>query len=183
MKQTIIFAMLAALAGTAAAQSAYIGGNVGRGEQKADIVGISLKDTDTAFKLYSGYNFNKSFGLEAAYADLGKAEISGNGARASSEASAVVLAATGTVALDDQFSLFGKAGVAYSEVKVSARRFGFSFSDKYNRTSPYFAVGAAYAINKNLSVVAEYENFGKVLKEDGNEIKANLISVGVRYAF
>ena len=185
MKNTILFAMLAALAGTAAAQSqgAYVGGSVGRAEQKLTIG--STKDHDTGFKLFGGYNFNKNFGLEAGYADLGKLERSGLGARFSLEPTVAYFAATGTLPLDEQFSLIGKAGAVRSDVKANASAGGFNFNDKANRTSAYLSVGAAYAINANFSVVAEYEYFGKIAKfEDSNDnLKANMVSVGVRYKF
>ncbi|MET0322382.1 MAG: outer membrane beta-barrel protein, partial [Duganella sp.] len=164
MKNTILFAMLAALAGSAAAQSqgAYVGGNVGRAEQKASVDDFgSEKDTDTGFKLYGGYNFTQSFGLEAGYADLGKLERSAFGDSISLEPTSVYFAATGTLPLDAQFSLFGKAGVARTEVKGSESFDGIRTSGKESRNSGYFAVGAAYAVNNNFSVVAEYENFGK----------------------
>ena len=185
MKNTILFAMLAALAGTAAAQSqgAYVGGSVGRAEQKLSIG--STKDHDTGFKLFGGYNFNQNFGLEGGYTDLGKLERSGFGARASFEPTAVYFAATGTLPLDAQFSLIGKAGVVRSEVKANASLNGFNVNDKANRSSAYVSVGAAYAINTNYSIVAEYEYFGKIAKfEDSNDnLKANMVSVGVRYKF
>lgn len=185
MKNTILFAMLAALVGTAAAQSqgAYVGGSVGRAEQKLSFGDI--KDNDTGFKLFGGYNFNQNFGLEGGYVDLGKLERSGNGARVSFEPTSAYFAATGTLPLDAQFSLFGKAGVASTEVKANAAAGNLTVDDKATRTSAYLSVGAAYAINANLSVVAEYEYFGKVAKfEDSDDnLKANMISVGVRYKF
>lgn len=186
MKNTILFAMLAALAGTAAAQSqgAYVGGNVGRAEQKVSIDGFgSEKDHDTGFKLYGGYNFTQNFGLEAGYADLGKLERSALGETVSLEPTSVYFAATVTLPLNDGFSLFGKAGAARTEVKGTISAAGFRESGKENRTSGYVAVGAAYAINPNFSVVAEYEYFGKIYKEDGADLKANMVSVGVRYKF
>ncbi|KQQ32997.1 hypothetical protein ASF61_13010 [Duganella sp. Leaf126] len=185
MKNTILFAMLAALAGTAAAQSTYIGGNVGRAEQKLSIEGDSIKDHDTGFKLYGGYNFNQNFGLEAGYVDLGKMERSGGVARVRFEPTSVYFAATGTLPLDPQFALFAKAGVARTEVKANFAVGNLSEDDKASRSTAYLSVGAAYAVNTNFSVVAEYEYFGKVAKiEDSNgNLKANMVSVGVRYKF
>ena len=187
MKNTILFAMLAALAGAAAAQpvNAYIGGNVGRAEQKLSFDGNSIKDHDTGFKLYGGYNINPNFGLEAGYVDLGKMERSGNGASLKFEPTSVYFAATGTLPLDPQFSLFAKAGIARTEVKANASVGNLSVDDKASRSNAYLSVGAAYIVNTNFSVVAEYEYFGKVAKfEDSSDnLKANMVSVGVRYSF
>jgi OOP family OmpA-OmpF porin len=185
MKKSIFVALIAALAAPLAAQAegAYIGANIGRAEQKADIEGYHFKDSTTAYKLYGGYNYTQNFGVEVGFADLREAEKTGGGARIASEPKSVYLAATGTLPLNEQFSLFGKAGVASTHVKVSASTAGFSDSASDNRTTPYISVGAAFALNKNVSFVAEYEYFGKIAKDGGSSIKADFVSAGVRYAF
>lgn len=182
----IVFALIAALAAPLAAQAAngaYIGANAGRAEQKADVEGIIIKDRSSAFKIYGGYNFDQHFGVEGGYIDTKEGGISGNGARVGSDPRAVYAAATGTLPLNQQFSLFAKVGAARNHVKVTASFDGYSASGSANRTSAYVSVGAAYAVNANVSFVAEYENFGKILKEDGSSVKANIYSVGLRYAF
>ncbi|MYM66216.1 outer membrane beta-barrel protein [Pseudoduganella sp. FT55W] len=185
MKKTIFAAMIAALAAPLAAQAegAYIGANVGRAEQKVDVESYSFKESTTAYKLYGGYTYNRNFGFEVGFADLREAEKRGNGARIASEPKTVYIAATGTLPLNDQFALFGKVGVASSHVKVSASAPGISASGSDNQTSPYIGVGASFALNKNVSFVAEYENFGKIAKDGGSHIKADFFSAGVRYAF
>jgi len=186
MKKNVLFALIAALAAPLAAHAEgnyYVGGNVGRAEQKVDLDGLSFKEHKTAYKVYGGYNYTQNFGAEIGFADLREAEKSGNGARISSKPESLYVAAVGTLPLNDQFALIGKAGVAYTHVKVSASVAGFSDSGSDNRTSPYVSVGAAYLLNKNVSFVAEYEYFGKIAKDGDANIKANLVSVGVRYAF
>lgn len=185
MKRTILLAVLAALAGTAAAQSqgAYVGGNVGRAEQKITVAGFSEKDHDTGFKLYGGYNFNQYVGLEGGYADLRKLELAGGNDRLSVHPTAAYFAVTGTLPLDQQFSLFGKVGAAYNRVKSHESGIGYNDSYTDNRTDVYVSVGAAYAINQNFSAVVEYENFGKPAKGDIGNLKASMVSVGVRYKF
>jgi OOP family OmpA-OmpF porin len=185
MKQTILFAMIAALAAPMAAQAEgyYVGGNVGRAEQKVEASGVSFKENDTGFKLYGGYTFTKNFGIEGGYVDMGNAEKTGNGASVSSKPQSIYVAATGTLPLNDQFALFGKAGVATSHVKLSGSAPGYSASASDNQTSPVIGVGASFALNKNVSFVAEYEYFGKIAKDSGDSIKANMFSAGVRYSF
>jgi OOP family OmpA-OmpF porin len=184
-EKTIFVALIAALAAPLAAQAegAYIGANVGRAEQKADLEGLTFKDNTTAYKLYGGYTYNQNFGFEVGFVDLREAEKSGNGARIASEPKSVYLAATGTLPLNQQFTLFGKVGVASNHVKITASAPGISESGSENRTSPYLSVGASFALNKNVSFVAEYENFGKIAKDGGSNIKADFVSAGVRYAF
>lgn len=186
MKNTILFAMIAAAVAAplaAQAEGAYIGGNVGRSEQKIDVARQSLKESTTAFKIYGGYNYTQNFGVEAGYADLREASISGGGATATSKPRALYVAATGTLPVNEQFSVFGKLGVSANRTKIGARYTGFNESVTDNQTSPFIGVGAAYVLNKNVSLVAEYENFGKVAKDGSDSVKADLLSVGVRYAF
>jgi|SRR5450830_1896049 len=185
MKKNVLFALIAALAAPLAAhaESFYVGGNVGRAEQKVDVDGLSFKEHKTAYKVYGGYNYTQNFGAEIGYADLREVEKTGNGARIASKPQSLYAAAVGTLPLNDQFALIGKAGVAYNHVKVSASAPGISASASDNHASPYVSVGAAFLLNKNVSFVAEYEYFGKIAKDGDASIKANLVSVGVRYAF
>jgi OmpA-OmpF porin, OOP family len=186
MKHSIIIAAIAALAAPLAAQAdnAYIGANVGRAEQKISIDSTSIKENATGFKLYGGYDYTKNFGVEGGYVDFRKVEKSALGYGASSKPSAIYLAATGTLPLNEQFSLFGKLGVAFSHTEVNAWAPGFfGNTTTKNQTNAMIGVGASFALDKKISFVAEYENFGKVAKEGGDSVKADLLSVGVRYAF
>lgn len=185
MKKNVLFALIAALAAPLAAhaEGAYVGGNVGRAEQKVELGGYSLKDHETAYKVYGGYNFTQNFGIEGGVADLREAEKTGGSARISSKARSLYVAATGTLPLNDQFALIGKVGAAYSHVKVRGSMPGYSVGGSDDQASPYASVGAAFALNKNVSFVAEYEYFGKIAKDGDAHIKANLVSAGVRYAF
>ena len=185
MKQTIFFAMIAALAApiAAQAQNAYVGGNVGRAEQKVEVSGLSFKENDTGFKLYGGYNFTKNVGIEGGFVDMGDAKRSGNGASISSKAQSIYVAATGTLPLNEQFALFGKAGVATTHVKLNGSAPGYSAHASDNQASPFVGVGASFALNNKVSFVAEYEYFGKIAKDGDDSIKANLFSAGVRYSF
>lgn len=82
------------LAGPAAAQG-YIGGGVGAS---------NTDNTETSWKLYGGYQFNPTWGVEVAYTDLGRYK---NG-----DIESWSLAGTGTMPLDAKWSLFGKLGAA-----------------------------------------------------------------------
>ena len=186
MKQIIVSALItAALAAPLAAQAegAYVGGSIGRAEQKADVAGYSFNESTTGYKLVGGYDFTKNFGLEAGYADLREISISGNGARASSKPQVFYVAGTATMPIDEQFSVFGKAGIATAHTKLTASFNGFSDSASDNQTTGVIGVGAAFHLIKNISFVAEYEYFGKVARDGGSSIKADLLSVGVRYKF
>src|SRR3990172_7235075 len=88
MRATKLFAVAALLCGLVAASQAsaqgfYIGGRVGQSSFDDDnaipdlITSGTVDDKDTGFKIFGGYQFNRNFGVELAWVDLGKASYSG----------------------------------------------------------------------------------------------------------
>lgn len=177
MKKNLLIALIAAaaLAPAAHAQN-YVGASAGKAEQKLDVTGIgSVKESDTAYKLYGGHQFNKHVGIEAGYTHFGTAEA-GTG---SSKANAIYVAATGTLPLTDTFALIGKAGIANTRTTFSTA----GLEDKYRETKPMIGVGATLAITPTALAVIEYEAFGKTVDEDGYNVKSNVLTAGVRFSF
>ncbi len=183
MKKAIFAAILTSALVTpfaAQAEGAYVGLNVGRAEQKLNIDNFgSADDSDTGFKLYGGYAINPNFGVELGYAQLGKGSVDFAGNTATAKPNSLYVAVTGNLPINEQISLFAKAGVSANRTKVSA----LGDESTESNTSAIFGIGAAYNFSKNISVVAEYEDFGKLIKEDGGNLKGNLLSVGLRYTF
>lgn len=177
------------------AEGAYMGFNAGRTNQKVSVSGDegsgSVKDNATGYKLYGGYEFNQYFGVQGAYVDLGKgkiayadADVQGN---FSSKVRSLYIAATASLPINDQFAVFAKLGVSRNRVKIEdaytdAGVAGY-ISESETRTTSLIGIGAAYNFSKKLAAVLEYEDFGKVVKDDGVNLKANLFSVGLRYKF
>ena len=58
-------------------------------------------------------------------------------------------------------------------------------SDRGSTTSLLLGVGVAYSFTPALSVRLEYEDFGKLSKDDGfgGAIRGNAYSVSLKYAF
>lgn len=183
MKKNILIALVAAavLAPVAAQAQSYIGANVGRSDQKLSVDEIgSSKDHDTAFKIYGGYQFTPVFGIEAGYADLGKADISAVGVTVGGRPKSIYVAATGTLPLNDKFALFAKVGAASTRTTIHATG---DADSKEKNTTALLGVGASFAITPSVLAVLEYENFGKVIDEDGGNLKANVLSAGIRVKF
>jgi len=185
--------LLAVLIGTilvaplmAHAEGSYIGFNAGHSNQDVSVDGQGSQTySSTGYKLYGGYGFTKNFGVEVGYVDFGSAStpnFHGLPVNATSiQPSAAYVAATATLPLNDQFSLLAKVGASFNHLKVDTIYSGI-FSQ--NKTTALLGVGASYSINKNLILVAEYEDFGKVASDSyGESLKVNLLSVGVRYKF
>jgi OOP family OmpA-OmpF porin len=169
------------------ADDVYVGVNVGSATQKISAGGASGSENKTGAKIYAGSSINKNFGVEVGYVDFGKvSKSSSSGANSASfsvDSYAAYLAATAIAPVSTQFSLFAKLGLTANRSKLSGTLNGASGSIDENHTDTIIGVGAAYAFSNKLSAVVEYENFGKVVKGDGVEVKADLVSLGLRYKF
>jgi opacity protein-like surface antigen len=68
------------------------------------------------------------------------------------------VAAKCTVPISDSFLAYGKLGVAHNRRKLSG---GVGLSDTDTNDNVYAGLGVEYKLNERISVVGEYENFGK----------------------
>lgn len=174
-------------ASQASAQGFYIGGSIGQsdaddGNAIPDLITSGTVDgSDTGFKFFGGFQFNQNLGLELAYVDLGEATYSGNFLGApvtggSVETTGFNVSAVGTVPVNPSFSLFGKVGFFMWEAKARDITAGAPFSGSEDDVDLSFGFGAAYHLNKNFSVRAEWEQFEAV-------DSISLLSIGVAYKF
>lgn len=167
----------------AQAENIYIGGNLGRSELSVSTTALKNEQNKTSYKIYAGYDFNTNFGLEAGYADFGSMQVNEYTDKVKVDSTAFYAAATASLPLNTQFSLFGKLGASRNQTKVKSSDMD-GFSEKQNKTSLLIGFGLNYAISKNLAAIAEYENFGKTFKIDGGAaIKTHTMSAGLRYKF
>jgi OOP family OmpA-OmpF porin len=182
MKKVVL--LLAALAAAPAfAQNVYVTGSVGYAEQKVEIDAGSAKENDTGYSAAVGYRFTPNFGVEGGYVSFGKVSDSEGAVSASLKPESYYAAVVGTYPVSAQVSLSAKVGVARSSTKLSVTDGVTSVSAKPKNTTAMFGIGAAYAVTPSLAIVAEYQYFGKVMDEDGFNVKASLLSVGARYSF
>lgn len=79
--------------------------------------------------------------------------------------------------VNDQFSAYGKLGVAYSNRKVEAND---GLHIDHHDTGAYAALGAEYKLNEKVSLVGEYERYGKSTDFGA---KPDVVTVGVKYSF
>jgi OOP family OmpA-OmpF porin len=189
MKKMLFATILgAALVVPFAAQAAggYVGGGFGQSTYDVDDAGMTTTSRDengSGFKLYGGYEFDQNWGVEVGYANLGKLKnvynVMGTNVTVSAKSYSMYVAGTGTLPLNEQFSLFGKLGLATNHISVDGSASGFTASDSGSKSGMMFGVGAAYNVTKNVAVTLEYENFGKVAED----AKAQMWTVGARYKF
>jgi len=161
------------------------------------IGGISSNtdDTDTAYRIRAGYQFNDYLAIEGGYANLGsykynvdfKSPIAGN-AFEKIKVDGFDISAVGTLPVGQGFALLGKVGAFFSKTKVNATASTAlaSASDdaKATETNLLAGLGVQYSINKNLAIRAEWERFFNVGDNDTTgEGDVDLYSLGLNYRF
>lgn len=193
----ILFALVASAAALAGS-SAYAADDAGTGYIGAGVVGsrydfnapggaVSADNhsgSKAAGKVYGGYNIDNTWAVEAGYTDFGKRSYNyttgGAAGGINTDAHSYYVAGKGTWPVNQQIALFGKLGVArnHNEVLTTGTA---AVSGSDNKTALYASVGAEYALNKNVKVSLEYENYGHSDIDQGR--KAGAITAGLRYNF
>ena len=181
----LIFALIATAAamGTAQAQQGpYIGLGVASADHTSSLPGTTNGNSDgwkASGKIFGGYDFDKTWGVEAGYTDFRKSDYSYNiGAqsyRGQADGHSVYLAGKATAPINDQFSVFGKLGVADNKVSLNDPIFRGD-----SKTEVYAGIGGQYNLNQKVALTLEYERYGKS-KDIG--AKADVITVGAKYSF
>ena len=138
-------------------------------------------ETDTGWKIFGGYQINKSFGAEFGYVNLGKVKESGalpifGAFTATIDAKAWQLVGVGTLPIDDRFSVFGKLGFARWDADLKCTGFLAGCGDD-SGTDLTFGVGVKYNLTRNLAVRGEWENF------DLGDADADLLLITIVYKF
>lgn len=193
----LIFALIAgaSIMGAAQAQSQVPGPYIGVGIATADHVstiggttGGSSDGYKASGKLFGGYDFDKTWGIEAGYTDFRKSNYSyttptGTGGAAvpgtaSSDGHAFYVAGKATAPINDQFAVFGKLGATQDKWNLNSSTAGLSNND--SKTEVYAGLGAQYSLTKQVALTFEYERYGKS-KDFG--AKPDVWTIGAKYSF
>jgi len=156
-------AMLGLLAGASAyadqAPGFYAGAGIGQATVKVDDADFDA--SDTAFKVFGGYNFNDNFAAEVTYFDGGAPGETfdlggGDTGRIEAEFTGLNLSVVGRIPVSESFALFAKVGYASYDVKARATAFGFSDSASDSDNDLSYGLGAAFSFGQ-FDVRGEYE--------------------------
>lgn len=177
MKKIASVLVLSAFAASAFAadQGFYVGANVG--STSSDYTG---SNTPTTFNVQGGYQFNRNFAVEAQYSDFGNIAPIG-----SLKPTGISAVAVGILPFNDQWSGYGKLGIASVDSKVSGS--GLAGGDgTYKKTAVTYGIGGQFNVNQALGVrfgVDQYSTGGT----QGNWLLSNgkltVLTVGVAYKF
>lgn len=175
----------------------YLGFSAGQARPRFDqptwLTGLPLTFTgsDTAWKVFGGYQFNQNFALEGNYVKFGtyvaNVNVAGGPLFTDVNINAWGASLVGTLPLAKDFSIFGKAGMAYtreSRGTCSALcQVNTTFSAN-NIWSPTVGVGLKYDFHPNWNVRGEVERYTKVGSNDNSfGASINLYTLGLAYKF
>lgn len=197
IKKTAITALMAA-AGLAMSQGAlaqgmrggqdsgwYVGGSIGQTSVDISCAGASsCDDSDTAFKVFGGYQINRNFAVEFGYTDLGTFKASAPGLSLDIDTNAWELVGVGAYPFSPQFSVYGKLGFYRGEAKASATLGVLSGSAKETNTDLTYGVGLQYNLNRQLGVRGEWQRYSSMGGDSiGGEFDVDVLSLGLTYKF
>ncbi len=187
MKKLIIAVIaVASTMGIAQAQTGYVGAGIVSADHKYNIGGATGLDGDgykASGKLFGGVDINQTFAVEAGYAHFGSADanysIAGVPGSVSSKGHSLYVAGKATMPVNEQFSLFGKLGVARNKYELNSATAAYNFDD--SKTEAYGALGAQYNLSKQVALSLEVEHYGK--NRDNAAKLGNAVTVAARYNF
>jgi OOP family OmpA-OmpF porin len=138
----------------------YVGGHVGRADWDR------ANDEDTSIRILGGYQVNKNIAAEFGYTDLGSV------AGGSAKGKAWDLVGVGSIPLADKFSVYGKLGFAWSEVK--------GFGQNESGLELTYGVGASYDFSPTVAFRGEWQRYPDA--GDG-ATDIDVLSIGVIFRF
>lgn len=163
MKKALFAAALAAACGVASAQG-YAGALIGLSQFDVDCGGLSCDKSDTAFKVYGGYEVAPGFAVEVGYADFGKIKIGSGHIKAS------VLSVVGAYRYAFSNELMGVARLGLGHVSANS-----SIGPSDDKTNLYAGLGLEYAATKEIKIVGAFD-----LADNGD---AYLFGIGAQVGF
>lgn len=153
---------------------------------------IACDEKDTGWKIFGGYQFNKNFGAEVGYVDLGQTTangvITGVTVSTSTKAKGWEVLGVGTLPIADKFSAYGKLGFFRWDVDFSATvaipGFAAVASASETGTDLTYGLGLKYDLTKNVGARLEWQRYNDL----GNSATTgksdvDLFSLGIVYKF
>lgn len=184
----------------------YIGGNIGQSNAKIDEAAITARlqgggfstssfskdNSDTAYKLFGGYQFNENFALEGGYFNLGKFGYTATTVPAGTSSGNIKLSglnldAVGMLPVADRFSVFARLGLQYAQAKDDFSSSGAvgapaNPSPSKNAINYKAGVGVQYDFTQNLGMRAEAERY-RIDDAVNDKGDINMYSIGLVYRF
>lgn len=175
----------------------YVGLGAGQSSLDLSALGtmgaVSVDDTDTAFKVFAGYEINKYIAIEGFYLNAGEMSISGDaGTGIFADGEMVIFPADTKMGIDlksygvvgvlgypvnQYFNPYVKLGLQNWETKVSVSMGDIKLSESDDGTGAAYGAGFRVDLTHNVSMRAEFERY----IFDGDDVDVS--SAGIMYRF
>jgi len=156
----------------------FVGASIGSSHLDEDFNGFSLDTDATAYRILGGWQFGDVLGIEAGYHSFGEfaetIDLGGVSARTELTADGWTLGGTLGLPLNEQISLFGRAGVFFWDADVELDGFSVSVPDNEN---PYYGGGARVDLTPNLTLIGDWTRY------ELDSVNSDVISIGFQYRF
>jgi len=152
---------------------------------------MTLDESDTAYKLFGGYQFNRNFALEAGYFNLGKFGFTSTTVPTGTldgriKLQGVNLDLVGTLPLTERLSALGRVGAQYASARDTFRGSGavqvLNPNPSAKGTHYKAGVGLQYELSPSFLVRAEAERY-RINDAVGNRGDVNLYSFSLVFPF
>jgi OOP family OmpA-OmpF porin len=179
--QTVPGLILAALLLSPLAQAdtgLFVGASFGSSHLDEDFGGFNIDTDANAYRIVGGFQFGDYLGLEAGYHNFGDFEetvdLGGLSSLTEVTADGWTLGGTLGLPLNEQFSLYGRAGVFFWDADVEVDGFSINVPEDEN---PYYGGGARVDVTSQLSLIGDWTRY------ELDTIESDVISVGFQYRF
>ena len=148
---------------------------------------FSRDESDTSYKLFGGYQFNRNFGVEGGYFDLGDFNFLSTTAPAGTLAGqtrmrGLNLDLVGTLPLSQNWSVLGRIGAQYARTNDNFSGTGavvvLNPNPSAREANLKLGAGLQYEVNRSLLVRAEAERY-RVNDAVGNHGGVNVFSLSL----
>jgi OOP family OmpA-OmpF porin len=146
----------------------YFGGSFGSSEaENYCLVTSGCENKDSSWKGFIGFNINETFSAEATYTSIGDLHKSGT----ASDISAFSVSALANLPINDQFAVFGKAGLSrWKSENTDSEKSGSDMT---------YGVGAKINLNETMKLRAEWEHLPSISTSNTEESDIDMMSIGI----
>jgi len=156
----------------------FFGASFGSSHFDKDFSGFNIDTDANAYRFVAGFQLGDYLGLEAGYHNFGDfsetIDLGGFSALTKVAADGWTLGGTLGLPLNEQFSLYGRAGVFFWDADVEVDGFSINVPEDEN---PYYGGGAKVEVTSNLSLVGDWTRY------ELDTIDSDVISIGLQYRF
>lgn len=142
----------------------YVSAGIGKSRSGEGCFGV-CDPTDRSWNVSAGYQFNRNFGVEVGYVDLGETTTSGTVAGAPATAviksKAVELLGVATLPISERFAFYLKGGVFRSD-SDSVTTGAVVGTGRENDNGFTFGGGLQYSFSPNIAARLEWQSYSDV---------------------